>query len=142
MSIMELALVLERFGFGFSKLTYELLEEIKPEGITSVQFQILQYLSDGELITLSQISCCLGMSIPNTSREVKKLYEKDLIQKTPDQHDKRVSFIALSPAGAQLMNAVFDRLKKNISVRYAHLESVEIDETIKALRLISEKLLK
>jgi len=32
MSIMELALVLEKFGFGFNKLSYELLEEIKPGG--------------------------------------------------------------------------------------------------------------
>jgi len=127
--------------FGFNKLSYELLEEIKPEGITSVQFKILQYLSDGECITLSRISCCLGMSIPNTSREVKKLFEKTLIQKKPDEHDKRVSFITMSPTGAELMNAAFARLKKNISAKYAHLESGEIDEVIKALALISEKLL-
>jgi len=141
MSIMELALVLEKFGFGFNKLSYELLEEIQPEGITSVQFKILQYLSEGERITLSQISCCLGMSVPNTSREVKKLFAKSLIQKTPDKHDKRVSFITLSPTGAKLMNAAFARLKKNISVKYAHLESGEIDDVVKALALISEKLL-
>jgi len=142
MSIMKLALALERFGFGFNKLSYELLEEIKPEGITSVQFTILQYLSDGQRITLSQISCCLGTSVPNTSREVKKLFEKSLIQKIPDEHDKRASLISLSPTGAELMNAAFTRLKKNIAVKYAHLESGEIDEVIMALALISEKLLK
>jgi len=142
MPLIELAWALEKFGFGFNKLSYELLEEIKPDGITSVQFKILQYLSDGERITLSQISCCLGMSVPNTSREVKKLFEKTLIQKSPDEHDKRVSFITLSPIGAELMNAAFARLKKNISVKYAHLESGEIDEIVKALALISEKLLK
>jgi len=95
MSIMELALALEKFGFGFNKLSYELLEEIKPAGITSVQFKILQYLSDGELITASQISSCLGMSVPNTSREVKKLNDKNLILKKTDENDKRVSFISL-----------------------------------------------
>jgi len=142
MSIMELALALEKFGFGFNKLSYELLEEIKPEGITSVQFKILQYLTDGERITLGHISSCLGMSVPNTSREVKKLFEKHLIQKNPDHRDKRVSFISLSPGGAELMNAAFDILKKNISVRYAQLKPREIDEAIRALALISEKLLK
>jgi len=142
MSMMELALALEKFGFGFGKLSYELLEEIEPEGITPVQFKILQYLSNGEFITLSQISSCLGMSVPNTSREVKKLFEKTLIQKNPDEHDKRVSFITLSPTGAELMNAAFTRLKKNISIKYAHLESGEIDEVINALALISEKLLR
>lgn len=142
MSIMKLAQALEKFGFGFNKLSYELLEEIKPEGITSVQFKILQYLSDSERITLSQISCCLGMSVPNTSREVRKLFEKSLIRKITDEHDKRVSFITLSPEGAELMNAAFARLKKKISAKYAHLKSTEIDEVIKALAMISEKLLK
>jgi len=142
MSIMKLALALEKFGFGFNKLSYELLDEIKPEGITSVQFTILQYLSGGDSITLSQISCCLGMSVPNTSREVKKLFEKSLIQKIPDEHDKRASLISLSPTGAELMNTAFTRLKKNIAVKYAHLESGEIDEAVEALALLSEKLLK
>jgi len=142
MSIMKLAMALEKFDFGFNKLSYELLEEIKPEGITSVQFTILQYLSDGESITLSQISCCLGMSVPNTSREVKKLFEKSLIRKIPDEYDKRASLISLSPTGSELMNAAFTRLKKNIAVKYAHLESGEIVEVVKALAFISEKLLK
>jgi len=142
MSIMELALALEKFGFGFNKLSYELLEEIKPAGITSVQFKILQYLSDGELITASQISSCLGMSVPNTSREVKKLNDKNLILKKTDENDKRVSFITLSQTGAEVMNTTFTRLKKNISIRYAQLKPGEIDETIKAMELISEKLLK
>ena len=141
MSIMDLAFALEKFGFGFNKLSFELLEEIKPEGITSAQFKILQYLSDGELITLSQISCCLGMSVPNTSREVKKLFEKDLLQKTHSPKDKRVSFITLSPAGSELMHAAFTRLKANISRRYAHLRNDEISDIVKALALISEKLL-
>ncbi len=140
MSIMDLAIALEKFGFGFNKLSFELLEEIKPEGITSAQFKILQYLSDGELITLSQISCCLGMSIPNTSREVKKLFAKNLIQKRPDEHDKRVSFITFSPTGSKLMQDAFARLKRNISDRYSDLEPGEIDEAVKALELLGNKL--
>lgn len=142
MQLMELAWALEKFGFGFNKLSYELLDEIKPGGITPVQFTILQYLSDGKPVTLSQVSCCLGISVPNTSREVKKLFAKNLIQKNPDEQDKRVSYITLSPTGAELMNAAFARLKKNISVRYSHLQSGEIDDVIKALALISEKLLR
>lgn len=141
MSIMDLALKLEAFGFGFGQLSYELLEEIRPEGITPLQFKILQYLSRGESITLSQISCCLGMTVPNTSREVKKLSEKNLLQKSPDAQDRRVSFITLSPTGAELMMGTFAKLKKNISLRYAHLDSGEIEKVVKALGVISEKLL-
>jgi DNA-binding MarR family transcriptional regulator len=141
MTIMDLALTLESFGFGFGQLTYELLDEIQPAGITPLQFKILQYLSRGESITLSQISICLGMTVPNTSREVKKLLAKNLLQKTPDEQDHRVSFITLSPTGVDLMTQTFAKLKKNISIRYAHLDAGEIEKVVKALGVISEKLL-
>lgn len=141
MTIMDLARKLEAFGFGFGQLTYELLDEIQPVGITPLQFKILQYLSRGESITLSQISRCLGMTVPNTSREVKKLFAKSLLQKTPNERDRRVSFITLSPDGAELMMGTFAKLKKNITLRYAHLDSGEIEKVVKALDLISEKLL-
>ena len=141
MSLEDLALKVEEFGFGFSELSYNLLSEIKPEGITPLQFKILQYLLKGELITLSQISYCLGVSLPNTSREVKKLLEKRLIAKRSDLKDKRVSFITLSQNGADLMNVAFDKLKGNICKRYETLENEEINEVVKALDLLCKKLL-
>ncbi|QWU16102.1 DNA-binding transcriptional regulator, MarR family [Paenibacillus sophorae] len=141
MPLPEFAFKLRTFGTEFSKVTRHLLTEIKPEEITLLQFEILHFLYTEGSATFGQIGACTGMSLPNTSREVKKLIQKKLVTKRADIKDKRVYFVELSPSGKELMTASSSKLERLISGQYAHLNPEDVSEVMQALDLLSEKLL-
>ncbi|MDT3425371.1 DNA-binding MarR family transcriptional regulator [Paenibacillus forsythiae] len=141
MPLPEFAFQLRTFGTEFSKMTRWLLTEIKPEEITLTQFEILHFLYTEDSATFGQIGACAGMSLPNTSREVKKLIGKKLVAKRANLKDKRVYFVELTPPGQELMAASSAKLERLISGRYSHLNPAEISEVMQALDLLSEKLL-
>lgn len=141
MPLPEFTFKLRTFGTGFSKITHRLLTEIKPEDVTLLQFEILYLLYTEDSPTFGRIGACVGMSLPNTSREVKKLMEKKLVTKRADLKDKRVHFVELSPAGTELMDECSARLERLIAEQFAHLNPEETAEVMKALDLLSKKLL-
>jgi DNA-binding MarR family transcriptional regulator len=65
------------FGYfsGSSKTLFELYVNAKPESITPIQYNIMEYLYFNNHKNLSEISDCMYLSMPNASREVKKLIE-------------------------------------------------------------------
>ncbi|WP_025689761.1 MarR family winged helix-turn-helix transcriptional regulator [Paenibacillus zanthoxyli] len=141
MPLPEFANKLRTFGTEFSKVTRHLLTATKPEDVTLLQFEILHFLYTEDSVTFGQISACTGMSLPNTSREVKKLIEKKLVTKRADIKDKRVHFVELSPSGKELMTASSAKLERLISGQYAHLNPEDVSKVMQALDLLSEKLL-
>lgn len=142
MSMVQLARKLQVFGTGFSKLTSQLLIAIKPEAITLLQFEILHFLYSERSATLGQIAACTGMSLPNTSREVRKLMEKSLVAKRAALEDKRVYYVELTPEGQELMALSDSRLEQLVADRYAGLSPDETGQVTAALELLSDKLLK
>lgn len=141
MPLNEFSRSLQKFGIGFSKLTHAMLIEVKPEEVSLLQFEVLHFLYTEDAVTFGRIAACTGMSLPNTSREVKKLMEKSLVTKTPGTADKRTVFVHLSPAGEELMAAASEKLANRIAERFAHLDGEDIREVRSALSLLSEKLL-
>ncbi|MBY9077883.1 MarR family transcriptional regulator [Paenibacillus sp. HN-1] len=138
----RLAQKLQVFGIGFSKLTSQLLLAIKPEAITLLQFEILHFLYSEKSVTLGQIAACTGMSLPNTSREVRKLVEKSLVAKRAALEDKRVYYVELTPEGQELMMLSDSRLEQVVADKYANLTPDEAGQVTAALELLSDKLLK
>ena len=58
------------------------------------------------------------MSMPNTSRELKKLIEKSFIEKWEETEDRRKQYIRLSKDGEMIMNEAFISIK--IKQPYLH----------------------
>ncbi|MFH5184167.1 MarR family winged helix-turn-helix transcriptional regulator [Paenibacillus sp. TAB 01] len=72
------------FTASVHQVTQEMTKDVRPEAVTPVQYQILEYIAVSQPVTPSQISDCQHMSLPNTSREIKKLCEKRLCEKYAD----------------------------------------------------------
>lgn len=60
------------------QVTHDLTKNIKIDDITPIQYKILEYITINRLITPTEVSDCLHLSMPNTSRELRKLREKKL----------------------------------------------------------------
>lgn len=104
-----------------SKVLFELQNGTKPVSITQVQFKILEYLYFNDCKDLSCISECMYLSMPNASREVKKLTEQKLLTKKQDSNDKRRYQIRLTNEGKELMDDVLNQLRIKANEKYGNL---------------------
>ncbi|MFJ7734725.1 MarR family winged helix-turn-helix transcriptional regulator [Lysinibacillus sp. NPDC097287] len=125
------------FTTSVHEVTHELTQNIKTDDITSVQYKILENIKVSQPVTPSEISECMHMSMPNTSRELKKLYEKNLIEKITDQEDRRKQYIRLSSDGEIMMDDAFATIEfrfQNLIQKLSDEDLAEIDRAIGVLQ--------
>ncbi|GGA06218.1 hypothetical protein GCM10008018_60170 [Paenibacillus marchantiophytorum] len=119
------------------EVKHDFTKDVKLDDITPVQYAILEYLAVSQPVTLSQISDCMHMSMPNTSRELKKLTEKHLCEKTTDPGDQRKQFIRLSDNGQAMMDAAFEGLEARFLQRIQHASADDLAAIEHALDVLS-----
>ncbi len=127
--------------FGESnRVLFELQDGTRPKELTTIQYNIVEYLFFKKGVTLSDVSACMYLSMPNASREVKKLADKGYVVKRQDKEDKRKYTILLSDEGRKLMNETFGKIFYKSNERYKYLSDDEKVQVIKAMLLLKEKL--
>ena len=128
------------FTAAVHQITNKMTRDLKSETITPVQYKILEYLAFSQPVTLSDISDCMYMSMPNTSRELRKLTDKELCEKVADDQDRRKQYFRLSVKGEAMMNEVFQRVEARFIKRIEHVSEEELKEIEHALDLLHRKL--
>ena len=130
------------FTASVHQVTNDLSQNIITDAITPVQYKILEYLKVSQPVTITEISDCHHMSLPNTSRELKKLQEKNLIEKISDTEDRRKHYVRLTEDGEQMMDEAF----RCIEVRFQHLiqdvSEEDLEEIKHALNILQQKVFK
>ncbi|MFJ7647775.1 MarR family winged helix-turn-helix transcriptional regulator [Lysinibacillus sp. NPDC097279] len=130
------------FTASVHQVTNDLSQNIITVAITPVQYKILEYLKVSQPVTITEISDCHHMSLPNTSRELKKLQEKKLIEKISDTEDRRKHYVRLTEDGEQMMDEAF----RCIEVRFQHLiqdvSEEDLEEIKHALDILQQKVFK
>ncbi|MNJ47505.1 HTH-type transcriptional regulator MhqR [compost metagenome] len=114
--------------------------DVKSEDITPLQYKMLEYITINQPVTLSEISDCMHISMPNTSRELRKLSEKQLCDKLPDEEDRRKQYIRLSKQGEKMMSEAFGQVESRFAERVAHFSEEELQEIERALDLLQRKI--
>lgn len=127
------------FATAVHEVTYELTKDIKPDDITPVQYSILEYIAVSGPVTLSQISECKHISMPNTSRELKKLTDKKLCEKFDVAEDRRKQMIRLSESGQAIMNEAFKRIGERFLERIKDASAEELEDINRALDVLQSK---
>lgn len=128
------------FTTSVHNVTHEFAKDVKSDAITPVQYSILEYLAVSQPVTLSQISECQHMSMPNTSRELKKLSEKNLCEKFGVAEDRRKQYIRLSKDGQAMMNEAFTSIAAHFQNRIKEASDEELEEIERALDILHTKL--
>ncbi|EJW18921.1 MarR family transcriptional regulator [Paenibacillus alvei] len=127
------------FTTSVHEVTHELTRDIKPDDITPVQYRILEYIAVSQPLTLSQISDCMHMSMPNTSRELKKLTEKHLCEKFEAADDRRKQLIRLSETGQKMMDEAFWRIGERFFKRIDDFSEEDMKDIQRALDILQSK---
>lgn len=128
------------FTTSVHRVTHELTQNAKSDFITPVQYNILEYITVSQPVTPSEISDCLHVSMPNTSRELKKLSEKNLIEKINDNEDRRKQYVRLSGVGEDLMRKAFENIESRFLARIQNSTKEDLKEIEHALDVLHEKL--
>ncbi|MEK4760661.1 MarR family transcriptional regulator [Viridibacillus sp. FSL E2-0187] len=129
------------FTASVHSVTHELTKDAKSDSITPVQYNILESITvSTEPVTPSEISDCLHLSMPNTSRELKKLIEKNLIEKVSDTKDRRKQYILLSKEGEAMMNETFKLVESRFLNRIKHASEENLEDINRALDVLQSKL--
>ncbi|HGJ5854246.1 MarR family transcriptional regulator [Arsenophonus nasoniae] len=100
------------FTTSFYEVIDVLTRDLELDGMTRVQFNILQQIALEQPITLSQISYCQNMSLPNVSREIRKFIKNGWVYKFKDNQDKRKTFLMLDQAGIKITKIIFSQMEK------------------------------
>jgi DNA-binding MarR family transcriptional regulator len=127
------------FTNAVHQVTHEITKGVKSDTITPLQYSILEYLAVSQPVTLSQISDCLHMSMPNTSRELKKLSEKNLCEKFSVAEDRRKQYFRLSEGGQAMMNKAFTCIEARFFQRINDASEEELEEIDRALDVLQSK---
>lgn len=118
------------------QLHYDLTKDMPMDDITKLQYEILEFLSVKQPMTVSQISECKGISMPNMSREIRKLTEKGLCEKIGNPEDRRKQFIRLSEAGEDRVAVAFAHMRKLFMRRVEDISDTDLSKISEAMGLL------
>ena len=79
--------------------------------------------------------------MPNTSRELRKLSEKNLIEKFGDNEDRRKQYVRLSKDGEIMMNKAFVCVESRLINRIQNASKEDLEDIDRALDILQTKLL-
>ena len=128
------------FTSSVHRVTQELTKNAKSDSISQTQYNILEYISVSQPVTPSEINDCQNMSMPNTSRELSKLSNKNLIEKINDTEDRRKQYIRLSNDGEAMMNEAFATIESRFLKRIENASIEDLDDIERALEVLQTKL--
>ncbi|WP_416150400.1 MarR family winged helix-turn-helix transcriptional regulator [Salipaludibacillus sp. HK11] len=128
------------FTSAVHQVTNDMTKEVKSDTITPVQYKILEFITISSHVTLSGISNCLNISMPNASRELKKLYDAELCEKAPNSNDRRKQFIHLTSKGEQMMNESFKIIETRFNKRMENVTQEEKEEINQAIEILQKKI--
>ncbi|GLC87026.1 MarR family winged helix-turn-helix transcriptional regulator [Lysinibacillus piscis] len=126
------------FTTTLHEMTHTLTQHVKLDQITTLQYKILEYIQVSQAVTATEISDCLHMSLPNTSRELRKLQEKKLIDKIGDPEDRRKQVIRLTPTGQKLMDEAFSCIEEQFLQFIQHASPQDVAAISQALTVLEQ----
>jgi len=127
------------FTANVHQVTHELTQNVNVANITPLQYKILEYIKVSQPVTPTEISECQHMSLPNTSRELRKLQDQNLIEKWNDTEDRRKQYIRLSIEGERMMEAAFVCIEERFLQLIQHATQEDIKDIQHALSILEQK---
>ncbi|MEB2279735.1 MarR family transcriptional regulator [Lysinibacillus xylanilyticus] len=130
------------FTAAVHQVTHELTQNVKIDNITPVQYKILEYIKVSQPVTPTEISDCQHMSLPNTSRELRKLQERKFIEKISDTEDRRKHYVRLTEDGEKIMEEAFACIEERFQQLIQHASKNDLEDIHHALNILDEKVFK
>jgi DNA-binding MarR family transcriptional regulator len=105
--------------------------------ITVEQFHVLRYVRKGTG-SLSELATAKNISRPAMSQAVDILVKKGLLTRVQSTQDRRYVELALTDAGNNLLDTVFQETRKWMKERMCDLSADDLETMIKAMEVMKK----
>lgn len=108
---------LERIIFAGVALTTVAFTRSQPEvELTFPQWRVLVILGNASNgVRIAEVARLLGVTLPATSRQLRRLARRGLVTVQPDDHDRRASLASLTPEGLAARAAIIEYRRARIA---------------------------
>jgi DNA-binding MarR family transcriptional regulator len=115
---------IERLVFAGVALTTRALSEARADlDLTLAQWRVLVILGEAEDgATVSQVAARIGVTLPATSRQLRRLEQRGLLEIGPDQRDRRATRVRLTSLGRTARDDVVSFRRERIAEIAAELD--------------------
>ena len=114
------------------------LPHIRSLGLTPAQFDVVATLGNTEGMSLGGLAEHTLIYKTTLTGVIDRLAERGLVERVPDQHDRRSTLARLTPAGETLFAQVFPAHRKHLLQRFERLDDNEAEQIQAALQRLRE----
>ena len=125
-----------QFFVKSNTMNHTLKQDTRPPELSQIQYNILEMIFFTPTKGISDFSECLGLSMPNASRETRKLVEKGFLTKEQSKDDRRKYLLMVTKKGQDTMNAVLEEVIRRINGLYPDMPESKQDELTRAMTTI------
>ena len=126
-------IALSRADQKVGKLSYE---TIRPSGLTTSQFAVLEVLYSKGDLKICQIIDSILTTSGNITVIIKNLEKEGFIKKLKDPEDSRAVLISLTEKGKEVIESILPKHFENIKNIFSILDEEEKEQLIKILSKI------
>jgi DNA-binding MarR family transcriptional regulator len=124
--------------FSMRGYLVELIERASNEfQLGSTEAVALLHLVNGRM-TVSEISRAAGLQRSGGSVLVERLHERTYIKRSPDPSDRRVVWIALTPKGAKVAEALLARIEDETPDLLADLSASDRQRVLSGIEILKD----
>ncbi|MGF9911484.1 MarR family winged helix-turn-helix transcriptional regulator [Paenibacillus ehimensis] len=110
--------------------------------ISLIQSHILYEIDRQHKPSIQQVAEALGTDITTFSRQVQSLIKMNLVKKTPDPDDRRVSLLSLTTEGKYVAASIDQQMNAYLNEIFSHMNDFEQDTVIRSIKLLNEAMAK
>ncbi|MCR2823775.1 MarR family winged helix-turn-helix transcriptional regulator [Lederbergia panacisoli] len=110
--------------------------------LSLIQSHILYEIDNQNKPSMQQIAGTLGTDITTFSRQVQSLVKMNLIKKTPDPSDKRISILSLTTEGKYIATTIDQQMNAFLNEVFSHMNEFEKETVIRSIQLLNNAMAK
>lgn len=110
--------------------------------ISLIQSHILYEIDRQHNPSIQQVAEALGTDITTFSRQIQSLIKMNLVKKTPDSADRRVSILSLTTEGTFVAASIDEQMKGYLEDIFSQMNEFEKETVIRSIKLLNEAMTK
>ena len=91
--------------------------------------------------SIQQIAETLGTDITTFSRQIQSLIKLNLVTKTPDAEDRRISILSLTDEGVKINQTIDQQMNDYLNEIFKTMNEFEKESVVRSLKLLNDRML-
>lgn len=108
--------------------------------ISLVQSHILYEVDRQHNPSMQQIAEILGTDITTFSRQVQSLIKMNLITKTPDTTDRRISILSLTTEGKEVADNINQQMNQYLDDVFSNMSQEEKENVVRSIQILNKSM--